>query len=79
MNLLTRIEKLSETARQVKSALNQNKINPCPFTEEQARMLAKTVSVDKTNCSVSFNEFLKLMSTQQEAEPDHETLVDVFA
>lgn len=49
------------------------------LNEEQARMLAKTVSVDKTNCSVSFNEFLKLMSVQQESEPDHETLVDVFA
>ena len=49
------------------------------LNEEQARILAKTVSVDKTNCSVSFNEFLKLMSVQQEAEPDHETLVDVFA
>ena len=51
----------------------------CCILEEQARILAKTVSVDKTNCSVSFNEFLKLMSVQQEAEPDHETLVDVFA
>jgi len=49
------------------------------LNEEQARMLAKTVSVDKTNCSVSFNEFLTLMSVQQESEPDHETLVDVFA
>ena len=35
--------------------------------------------MDKTNCSVSFNEYLTLMSVQQEAEPDHETLVDVFA
>jgi len=49
------------------------------LNEEQARMLAKTVSVDHTNCSLSFNEFLTLMSTQQEAEPNHETLVDVFA
>jgi len=49
------------------------------LTENQARTLAKTVSVDKTNCSVSFNEYLTLMSVQQEAEPDHETLVDVFA
>ena len=46
---------------------------------DQAWALAKTVSVDKTNCSVSFNEFLTLMSVQQEVEPDHETLVDVFA
>lgn len=49
------------------------------LTGEQARMLAQTASVDKTNCSVSFNEFLKLMSMQKESEPDHETLVDVFA
>ena len=49
------------------------------IAEEQAKMLATAVSVDKTNYSVSFNEFLKLMSVQQEAEPDHETLVDVFA
>jgi len=47
--------------------------------EEQARTLAKTVSVDKTNCSLSFNEYLTMMSVQSEAEPDHETLVDVFA
>jgi len=49
------------------------------LNEEQAKMLATAVSVDKTNYSVSFNEFLKLMSVQKEAEPDHETLVDVFA
>ena len=49
------------------------------LTEQQAENLAKKVSVDKTNCSVSFNEYLTLMSVQQEAEPDHETLVDVFA
>ena len=48
---------------------------------DQAGALAKTVSADtnQTNCSVSFNEFLTLMSVQQEVEPDHETLVDVFA
>ena len=49
------------------------------LTEDQAGTLAKSVSVDQTNCSVSFNEYLTLMSVQQEAEPDHETLVDVFA
>ena len=35
--------------------------------------------MDKTNFSVSFNEFLKLMSEQQESEPDEEALVQVFA
>lgn len=49
------------------------------LTEEQARDLASQVSVDKTNHSVSFNEFLKLISLQHEAEPDHETLVEIFA
>jgi Ca2+-binding EF-hand superfamily protein len=49
-----------------------------PFSEEQALYLASMVSVDKTNYSVSFNEFLKLMSMQQEMEPDEETLIDVF-
>lgn len=49
------------------------------LTEEQAQELASSVSVDKTNFSVSFNEFLKLFSQQQESEPDEGTLVDVFA
>ena len=40
--------------------------------------MAATVSVDKTNFSVSFNEFLKLMSQQQDLEPDEETLVQIF-
>jgi len=49
------------------------------LTEEQAQELASSVSVDKTNFSVSFNEFLRLFSQQQESEPDEGTLVDVFA
>ena len=49
------------------------------FSEEQAQELASSVSVDKTNFSVSFNEFLRLFSQQQESEPDEGTLVDVFA
>jgi len=49
------------------------------LNEEPAKMLAASVSVDKTNYSVSFNEFLKLFSIQRDGEPDHETLVDVFA
>lgn len=49
------------------------------ISEKQAQDLAKSVSVDKTNFSVSFNEFLKLMSMQQAAEPDSEVLQDVFA
>ena len=46
--------------------------------EEQARSLAETVSVDRTNHSVSFNEFLRLMSMQRDVEPDEETLLDMF-
>ena len=53
-------------------------VNYLNISESQAKMLASVVSVDKTNYSVSFNEFLTLMSHQQESEPDHETLVDVF-
>ena len=48
------------------------------FPEEQARSLAETVSVDRTNHSVSFNEFLRLMSMQRDVEPDEETLLDMF-
>ncbi|TRY67218.1 hypothetical protein TCAL_15846, partial [Tigriopus californicus] len=47
--------------------------------EEQARLLATSVSVDKSHYSVSFNEFLKLISMQQASEPDEETLVEMFA
>lgn len=48
------------------------------LSEEAAQALASTVTVDTTNYSISFNEFLKFMSQQQESEPDEETLVDVF-
>ena len=49
------------------------------FAEEAAQALASTVTVDTTNYSISFNEFLQFMSQQQNGEPDEETLVDVFA
>ena len=49
------------------------------FVEEAAQALASTVTVDTTNYSISFNEFLQFMSQQQNGEPDEETLVDVFA
>jgi Ca2+-binding EF-hand superfamily protein len=48
------------------------------LNEEAAQALAATVTVDTTNYSISFNEFLSFMSKQQEMEPDEETLVDVF-
>lgn len=49
------------------------------LNEEAAQALASTVTVDTTNYSISFNEFLQFMSQQQNGEPDEETLVDVFA
>jgi len=53
--------------------------NLCFILEKQSQSLAKMVSVDKMNFSISFNEFLKLMSMQQASEPDSEVLLDVFA
>jgi aldehyde:ferredoxin oxidoreductase len=49
------------------------------LNEEAAQALAATVTVDTTNYSISFNEFLRFISQQQEMEPDEDTLVDVFA
>ena len=68
-----------QTYRTTKNEKNLTNFIISFIAADQAWALAKTVSVDKTNCSVSFNEFLTLMSVQQEVEPDHETLVDVFA
>jgi Ca2+-binding EF-hand superfamily protein len=48
------------------------------ISDEQARSLAETASVDTTNHSVSFNEFLKLMAQQREIEPDEDTLLEMF-
>jgi len=48
------------------------------LTEEAAQTLAATVSVDITNFSVSFNEFLEFMSKEQNQEPDEETMVGMF-
>ena len=36
------------------------------------------VSCDTTASSISFNEYLKLVSIQRRQEPDPETLLDVF-
>lgn len=52
---------------------------PFSIAEEAAQALAATVTVDTTNYSISFNEFLRFISQQQEMEPDEDTLVDVFA
>jgi hypothetical protein len=36
------------------------------------------VSCDTTASSVSFNEYLRLISVQRRAEPDEESLLGVF-
>ena len=48
------------------------------FSAEQAELLAATVSKDKENHSISFNEFLQFMAEQKSSEPDEETLIDMF-
>ncbi|XP_023342314.1 uncharacterized protein LOC111712037 [Eurytemora carolleeae] len=40
--------------------------------------MAGLVSVDETGFSVSFNEYLRLVSLQRRAEPDEHSLLDVF-
>ena len=44
----------------------------------QAKSLAGAVSVDLTGYSVSFNEYLKLISIKRRAEPDPDSLTEVF-
>jgi len=45
---------------------------------EQVSELAATVSCDSVGCSVSFNEYLDLISRHRRAEPDQETLLAMF-
>ena len=40
--------------------------------------MASEVSVDMTGYSISFNEYLKLISIKRRAEPDKEMLIEVF-
>ena len=40
--------------------------------------MAGGVSVDLTGFSVSFNEYLKLISIKRRAEPDEDSLTEVF-
>jgi len=46
--------------------------------EDQAKGMAGLVSVDELGYSVSFNEYLRLVSLQRRAEPDENSLLDVF-
>jgi len=45
---------------------------------EQASEAARTVSVDRTGHSVSFNEYLKLVSNERKSEPDEDALLNMF-
>jgi len=45
---------------------------------EKAKNMAGQVSVDVTGYSVSFNEYLQLISIKRRAEPDEDTLMEVF-
>ena len=44
----------------------------------KAKSMAGAVSVDVTGFSVSFNEYLKLISIKRRAEPDQDSLTEVF-
>ena len=44
----------------------------------QAKAMASGVSVDVTGFSVSFNEYLRLISIKRRAEPDEDSLTEVF-
>ena len=58
-----------------------NKLMNSPKTDDclcQAKLLAGQVSVDVTGFSVSFNEYLRLISLKRRAEPDEDALMEVF-
>lgn len=46
--------------------------------DDQTRAMIGEVSVDARQASVSFNEYLKLVSCQRRADPDETTLLAVF-
>lgn len=46
--------------------------------EGQAKAMVSLVSIDTIGFSVSFNEYLRLVSLQRRAEPSEETLLDIF-
>jgi len=46
--------------------------------EEQTRAMIGQVSVDTRQASLSFNEYLRLVSCQRRADPDETTLLAVF-
>jgi len=46
--------------------------------EVEAKALIKRVSADRYGSSVSFNEYLTLVSLQRKEEPDEKCLLDIF-
>ena len=44
----------------------------------KATALAGPVTCDKTGFSVSFNEFLKIVSNERKSQPDESSLMDMF-
>ena len=48
------------------------------FYDKQASEAARTVSADITGNSVSFNEYLKLVSNERKSEPDEDALLNMF-
>jgi len=47
-------------------------------SEEQTRDMVALVSCDTTASSISFSEYLRLVSIQRRAQPDTDSLLDVF-
>ena len=47
-------------------------------TEDKARKFAQSISVDQTDCSVSFTEYLNMMANIKNDEPTPESLLDAF-
>jgi len=47
-------------------------------TLDQAKAMVSMVTPDITGFSISFNEYLRLISIQRRADPDEETLLEVF-
>ena len=45
---------------------------------DQTKAMVKRVTCDMTGFSISFNEYLRLISIQRRADPDEDTLLEVF-
>ena len=64
----------------IEKVINNKNINSvckicAPF---QATELAGSVTCDNTGYSVSFNEFLKIVSNERKSQPDEMSLIEMF-